>query len=38
MISKLDKKQSIMIGIIVAIALSAGFYMLYYEPITEENG
>jgi Tfp pilus assembly protein PilO len=32
MISKLDKKQSIIVGIIVAIALSAGFYMLYYEP------
>ncbi len=32
MISKLGKKQSIMIGIIVAIALSAGFYMLYYDP------
>ena len=32
MISKLDKKQSIMMGIIVAIALSAGFYMLYYDP------
>ena len=32
MISKLDKKQSIMIGIIGAIALSAGFYMLYYVP------
>ena len=32
MISKLDKKQSIMVGIIVAIALSAGFYMLYYDP------
>ncbi len=30
--SKLDKKQSIMVGIIVAIALSAGFYMLYYDP------
>ena len=32
MISKLDKKQRIMIGIIGAIALSAGFYMLYYDP------
>ncbi len=32
MISKLDKKQSIIMGIIVAIALSAGFYMLYYDP------
>ncbi len=32
MASKLDKKQSIMMGIIVAIALSAGFYMLYYNP------
>ncbi len=32
MISKLDKKQRIMIGIIVAIALSVGFYMLYYDP------
>lgn len=32
MASKLDKKQSIMMGIIVAIALSAGFYMVYYEP------
>ncbi len=32
MISKLDKKQRIMMGIIGAIALSAGFYMLYYEP------
>ncbi len=29
---KLDKKQSIMLGIIGAIALSAGFYMLYYDP------
>jgi Tfp pilus assembly protein PilO len=32
MASKLDKKQSIMMGIIVAIALSVGFYMLYYDP------
>lgn len=32
MITKLDKKQRIMMGIIGAIALSAGFYMLYYEP------
>ena len=32
MISKLDKKQRIMIGIIGAIALSVGFYMLYYDP------
>ena len=32
MISKLDKKQCIMVGIIGAIALSAGFYLLYYEP------
>ena len=32
MIAKLDKKQSIIVGIIVAIALSAGFYMLYYDP------
>jgi Tfp pilus assembly protein PilO len=32
MISKKDKKQRIMIGIIVAIALSVGFYMLYYDP------
>ena len=30
--SKLGKKQSIMVGIIVAIALSVGFYMLYYDP------
>ena len=32
MISKLDKKQRIMIGIVVAVALLAGFYMLYYDP------
>ncbi len=32
MISKLDKKQRIMLGIIGAIALSAGFYLLYYNP------
>lgn len=30
--SKLDKKQSILIGIIGAIALLAGFYTLYYDP------
>ncbi len=32
MISKINKKQRSMIGIIVAIALLAGFYMLYYDP------
>ncbi len=32
MISKLDKKQRIMIGIFGAIVLSAGFYLFYYEP------
>ncbi len=32
MSSKLDKKQSIMMGTIVAIALLVGFYMLYYDP------
>ncbi len=32
MISKLDKKQRIMRGMIAALALSAGFYILYYEP------
>lgn len=32
MISKIDKKQRSVIGIIVAIALLAGFYMLYYDP------
>ncbi len=32
MISKIDKKQRIMIGIFGAIALSAGFYLLYYDP------
>jgi Tfp pilus assembly protein PilO len=32
MTSKLDKKQRIMMGIIGAIALLAGFYVLYYEP------
>ncbi len=32
MISKIDKKQRVMIGIIGAIALSAGFYLLYYDP------
>ncbi len=32
MISKLDKKQRTMLGIIGAIALLAGFYMLYYDP------
>ena len=32
MISKLDRKQSIMMGTIVAIALLTGFYMLYYDP------
>jgi hypothetical protein len=31
-ISKLDKKQRIMTGIIAAIALSAGFYLFYYTP------
>lgn len=36
MISKLDKKQRIMIGIIGAIALSAGFYLLYYDPAQKE--
>lgn len=32
MISKLDKKQRMVMGIIGAIALLAGFYMLYYDP------
>ncbi len=32
MISKLDKKTCTMVGIIMAAALLAGFYMLYYEP------
>ena len=32
MSSKQDKKQHIMIGIIGAIALLVGFYMLYYDP------
>ncbi len=32
MISKLDKKKRTMVGIIGAIALLAGFYMLYYNP------
>lgn len=32
MASKLDKKQSIMLGIISAMAIVAGFYMLYYDP------
>jgi len=32
MSSKLDKKQSIMMGSIVAIALLTGFYLLYYDP------
>ena len=32
MASKLGKKQSIMMGIIGAMALAAGFYMLYYDP------
>lgn len=32
MASKLDKKQSIMLGVIGAMALAAGFYMLYYDP------
>ncbi len=36
MSSKLDKKQSIMIGIIGAIALLVGFYMLYYDPSQKE--
>ncbi len=32
MISKLDKKQRTMLGLIGAIVLLAGFYMLYYDP------
>ena len=32
MISKLDKKKRTMVSIIGAIALLAGFYMLYYDP------
>ena len=32
MIPKLDKKQRTIVSIIGAIALLAGFYMLYYEP------
>ena len=32
MISKIDKKQRILIGLIGAIALSVGFYMLYFDP------
>lgn len=32
MISKLDKKQRTIVSIIGAIALLAGFYMLYYDP------
>jgi Tfp pilus assembly protein PilO len=32
LISKLDKKQRTIVSIIGAIALLAGFYMLYYEP------
>lgn len=31
-ISGLDKRQSVMLGVIAAIALAAGFYMLYYDP------
>ncbi len=31
-ISKLNKKERIMLGLVVAIALLAGFYMLYYAP------
>jgi Tfp pilus assembly protein PilO len=36
-ISKLDKKQSIMLGIVAAIALFAGFYMLYYVPSQKKS-
>ena len=36
-ISKLDKKQSIMLGIAAAIALFAGFYMLYYDPSQKKS-
>jgi len=32
LISKLDKKQRTIVSIIGAIALLAGFYMLYYDP------
>ncbi|MGR3175249.1 MAG: type 4a pilus biogenesis protein PilO [Candidatus Scalindua sp.] len=31
-ISKLDKKQSIMLGIIAAMVIVAGSYLLYYDP------
>lgn len=31
-ISKLDKKQSIMLGIIGTMVIVVGFYMLYYDP------
>ena len=36
MISKLDTKQRKMVSIIGAIALLAGFYMLYYDPSQEK--
>ncbi len=36
-ISQLDKKQSIMLGIVAAIALLAGFYMLYYDPSQKKS-
>ncbi len=32
MISKLDKKGHALVGFLAAIALSVGFYMLYYSP------
>ncbi len=32
MIQKLDKKQRFVVGIVGAVALLAGFYMLYYDP------
>jgi len=36
-ISGLDKRQSVVLGIVAAIALAAGFYMLYYEPTRIEG-
>ncbi len=37
MILKLDKKQRMAVGIVGAVALLAGFYMLYYKPSQEKD-
>ncbi len=37
MILKLEKKQRMAVGIVGAVALLAGFYMLYYKPSQEKD-